>query len=368
MNIAPLVRANVLTSLPAYVKSRGLDYVRLLDEVGLRQDEVKEPDTLVSLNRVGQLFDNVAKRLGDPAFGIHYAENLPEGAIGLLGSLVLSAPTVRTSLAAAAEFLAVQTIPVDAHFVEHQGLGHLHWKFAADFRAPRVQFTGFTSAAFLLRLRLAAGPTWEPIAAYFDHGAPEAIRIYRQFFGSRIRFDHSDNGMVVDATTLALPLPPRPLPVFKHLRDLGTRHLTDLRQTGAARAAWGNLTIPQRVKVEIEQRLDGSAGIGFDQPTVATSLGLSARQLQSELSQLNTSYDQILIFVHETMAERYLRDASLTLSQISVKLGFSESSAFTRWARRTYGHSPSTQRDLLKSGKLPPTNANDQVGEIGDDS
>ena len=150
--IEPLVRANVLTALPAYAASRGLNFISLLNEVGLRLDEVKEPETLVSLNRVGQLFDNVARKLGDPAFGIHYAEQFPEGATGLLGNLVLSAPTVRTSLAAAAEFLAVQTVPVDSSFVEHGGLGHLHWKFSAEFRAPRSQFTGFTAAAFLLRL------------------------------------------------------------------------------------------------------------------------------------------------------------------------------------------------------------------------
>jgi AraC-like DNA-binding protein len=367
VSIAPLVRANVLTSLPAYVKSRGLDYVSLIREVGLEQDEVKEPDTLVSLNRVGHLFDNVASQLGDPAFGIHYAEHLPEGTTGLLGSLVLSAPTVRTSLAAAAEFLAVQTIPVDSYFVEHQGLGHLHWKFSAEFTKPRLQFTGFTSAAFLLRLRLATGPAWEPVAARFDHGTPEALSIYRRFFGPRVKFNQADNGMVVDGATLDLPIPPRPLPVFSHLRELGTRHLTDLRQTEGAQARWDNMTIPQRVRLEIERRLDGSAGLAFDQPTIAASLGSTARHLQAELSLLNTSYDKILVTVREAMAERHLREPSLTLSQISVKLGFSEGSAFTRWARRTYGHSPSVQRDLLRSG-ASATTATDRPDEVGDDS
>jgi AraC-like DNA-binding protein len=368
VTVEPLVRANVLTALPAYADSRGLDFISLLGEVGLRLDEVKEPDTLVSLNRVGQLFDNIASELGDPAFGIHYAEQFPAGATGLLGNLVLSAPTVRTSLAAVAEFLAVQTAPVDASFVEHGGLGYLNWKFSVEFRAPRIQFTGFTAAAFVLRLRLAAGQTWEPLAVSFDHGVPEAARLYREFFGPRMKFDQPDNAIVVDATTLALPIPPRTLSVFSQLRELGSRRLDELKQKGAVHANWDDMTAAQRVQVEIERRLDGSAGVSFDQPAIAATLGMATRNLQWELAQLETSYDKILVLIRETLAERYLRETDMTLSQISVKLGFSEGSTFTRWARRTYGRSPSEQRELLRSAKTASLSSGEKLPETGDDS
>lgn len=368
MTVEPLVRANVLTGLPAYVTTRGLNFVSLLNEVGLHLDEVKEPETLISLNRIGYLFDNVASKLGDPAFGIHYAEHFPQGATGLLGYLVLSAPTVRTSLAAAAEFLAVQTTPVDASFVEQGGLGYLRWKFSSDFRAPRIQFTGFTAAAFLLRLRLAAGSTWEPLTANFDHAQPEAVLAYRDLFGSRVRFDQPDCGLVLDATVLDRPIPQKVLPVFKELRKLGTFVLTDLKQKGAVHAKWDDMTMAQRAQVEIERRLDGSAGDSFDQPRIAEALGLTARQLQWELTQLETSYDKILISVRETLADRYLRETELTLSQISAKLGFSEASAFTRWARRSYGHSPRTQREFLRSGTQLSSTDKPRGPEIGDDS
>jgi AraC-like DNA-binding protein len=368
VTVEPLVRANVLTGLDVYVTSRGLNFISLLDEVGLQLDEIKEPETLISLNRIGHLFDNVANRLGDPAFGLHYAEHFPQGATGLLGYLVLSAPTVRTSMAAAAEFLAVQTTPVDASFVEQGGLGYLRWKFSSEFRAPRIQFTGFTAAAFLLRLRLAAGSTWEPLTANFDHAPPEAVPAYKQLFGPRVRFDQPDCGLVLDATALGRSIPQKALPVFDELRKLGTFVLTDLKQKGAVHAKWDDMNIAQRAQVAIERRLDGTAGVSFDQPRIAEALGLTARQLQWELTELETSYDKILVGVRETLAEQYLRETDLTLSQISAKLGFSEASAFTRWARRSYGHSPSAQRELLKSGTLPPGTDKYVGSETGDDS
>ena len=368
MKVEPLVRANVLSAMDSYVKLRGLDFIALLNEVGLRLDEIKEPDTLVSLNRVGQLFDTISQRLGDPAFGLHYAEHFPEGATGLLGNLVLSAATVRASLKAAAEFLSVQTMPVDSHFVEHGGLGHLHWKFSAEFRAPRIQFTGFTAATFLRRLRLAAGPGWEPLAARFDHGIPEAVRGYRDLFGDRIKFDQSDNGMIIDATTLALAVPPRPLPVFANLQELGTRRLTELRQSQSNPTSWHHMTVPQQVQQEIERRLDGASGLSFDQPTIAEVLGMPARELQRELSQFGTSYDRILLSIREARADRYLRDTDLTLSQISVKLGFAEASTFSRWAVRAFQQSPSSRRESLRSAPTAPARTTEPGAEVGDDS
>jgi AraC-like DNA-binding protein len=176
------------------------------------------------------------------------------------------------------------------------------------------------------------------------------------------------NGIVVDPTTLGKTMPQGPLPVFRNLQQLGSFVLTDLKQKGAAQSHWDDMTLTQLVQVEIERRLDGAAGVSFDQPAIAETLGYSARELQWELSQLDTSYDKILVGIRESLAERYLRDSEMTLSQISVKLGFSEASAFTRWARRTYGRSPSAQRDLLQSGTVQPGQNGELGPEVGDDS
>jgi AraC-like DNA-binding protein len=370
MSIEPLVRANVLTGFPEYAAAHGLDFFSLLNDVGLRVDEVKDPETLVSLNRIGELFDIVASRIGDPAFGIRYAEQFPQGATGLLGNLVLSAPTVRTALAVAAQYLAVQTIPVDASFVEEaSGVGYLRWKFSVGFHKPRVQFTAFTAAAFLLRMRLATDPKpWFPLAVNFDHAPPEATKAYRDFFGPRLRFNHVDNGMAIDPTTLNMRMPQKRLEVFEQLRRLGSFELKDMKRNGAAQSKPEDMSTPARVRIEIKRRLDGSAGLGFDQPAIAQALGLTVRALQSELAAEQTSYEKILVEMREMLADEFLRERDLTLSQISLKLGFSEASAFTRWARRTYGQSPSAQRQLLQSGVLPQTDAPAAGDEPGDDS
>jgi AraC-like DNA-binding protein len=380
VTVEPLVRANVLTGLPAYIalaKQPHVNFVSLLKDVGIRADQIKEPDTLISLNRVGQLFENLSDSLRDPAFGLNYAKHYPIGATGLLGNLVLSAPTVRSSLAAAAEFLAVQTIPVTSSFVEDGGLGHLRWKFASEFRGPRVQFTAFTAGAFLLRIRLAIPPdvNWEPLATHFDHGAPEMVGSYREFFGARLRFDQAANGMILDQKTLDRLMPQdKPLPVFDQLRRLGKIVKDDLTKDGAINAQWADMTTLQRVHFKIRERLDQSdTSQNFDLVTIAADLDITVRDLRWELKDLDTSYDAILGGIRESLAERYLRDADLPISQIAVKLGFAEGATFSRWAVRVYGHSPKAQRDLLRRGGQPlpqplALDGPDGTPETGDDS
>jgi AraC-like DNA-binding protein len=344
----PLVRANVLAALPIFVAARGLAYAELLAEVGFNVDTVADPKALVALNRVGQLFDNVASRLGDPAFGIHYAEAYPIGAAGLLGHLVVTAPTVRSSLAAAAEFLEVQTTPVVATFDESAGgIGTLRWKFASGFSAPRVQFTQFTSGCLLLRLRRATGSAWEPLAVCFDHGEPEALREYRRFFGSRVRFDQPMCGMRLDPTSLGMPMPRYLDGVFDSMRELGHHVLKDLKKQ-AAFGGTGRATVREKVAAEIERRLEGE-NRQFDLNMIAQWLTVPPRRLQWLLEQEGTSYERILVAVREVLAERYLRDSDLALTHISAKLGFSEASAFTRWTQRSFGRSPSAHRRLLRS-------------------
>jgi AraC-like DNA-binding protein len=52
------------------------------------------------------------------------------------------------------------------------------------------------------------------------------------------------------------------------------------------------------------------------------------------------------------LANQYLNDATLTLTEISYMLGFSEVSSFSRAYRRWTGQSPSTARKMQLIGDV----------------
>lgn len=82
--------------------------------------------------------------------------------------------------------------------------------------------------------------------------------------------------------------------------------------------------------------------------TVAERLGISPAVLQARLADADTNFEALLVETRRGLAESYLRDTELPLTEIALLLGFSELSAFTRAAHRWFGAPPSARRATLR--------------------
>ena len=71
---------------------------------------------------------------------------------------------------------------------------------------------------------------------------------------------------------------------------------------------------------------------------------MNVRSLQRKLQQKDTSFKKILNEVREDLALKYIKDSSLTVSEISFLLGFAETSSFSRAFKRWTGGSPKAYR------------------------
>jgi len=85
---------------------------------------------------------------------------------------------------------------------------------------------------------------------------------------------------------------------------------------------------------------DGEPGL----ETVAGRMGLAARTLQSRLHRQGVSFQELLDGLRRSLAEIYLRDPALGLTDIALLLGFAEQSSFNRAFRRWRGQSPTAFR------------------------
>ena len=73
---------------------------------------------------------------------------------------------------------------------------------------------------------------------------------------------------------------------------------------------------------------------------IAAALGLPVRTLQRKLAAAGASYAQLLDAVRRELAEAYLTDPALTLTEIAFLLGFTEQSSFNHAFRDWYGCTP----------------------------
>jgi AraC-like DNA-binding protein len=76
----------------------------------------------------------------------------------------------------------------------------------------------------------------------------------------------------------------------------------------------------------------------------ATATGISVRTLQRRLETHGSSYRDVVDVVRREMAERYVREATLSQVDIAFLLGFSDQSSFHRAFRRWFATTPGDYR------------------------
>jgi AraC-like DNA-binding protein len=77
---------------------------------------------------------------------------------------------------------------------------------------------------------------------------------------------------------------------------------------------------------------------------VANALHMSVRTMHRKLTEENNNFRTLLVEMRRDLAEQYILDNSLTLTEISLLLGFSESSSFSRAFKSWTGTAPSEVR------------------------
>ena len=81
--------------------------------------------------------------------------------------------------------------------------------------------------------------------------------------------------------------------------------------------------------------------------SIAKALGISPRTLSRRLADEGVTYAEVVDDLRRTLAMQYLKDPSISLSQIAWLLGYEGSTSFNHAFRRWTGRSPSALRQEL---------------------
>ncbi|MGE5512679.1 MAG: AraC family transcriptional regulator [Bacteroidota bacterium] len=343
MSSEPRVQASILARFDAFLASKGVNIRPLLPQAGLRLADLKDSGRSLPLNAVATLLDISAQEAGDPCLGLHFAESLPAGSAGVLGHLVMSAPTVRDALRGVERYTDLFVSPITISFTEKAGRGVLSWRYPDTFTAPRLQYSGLTVGALLIRLQQGAGVDLRPLSAEFDHRAFPCPHDVRRIFGPRVRFDRPLSQLVFDTNTLNRRIAGSQPGLFDLIGQLGDRLLEEQRQVA---------DIVELTRRQVAARLR-NGGSGLEQ--IAGAFGISPRTLQGRLKRAGTTFETLVDTTRHRLAESYLRDTDLTMTEIAFMLGFSELSAFTRAAHRWFRMSPTAYRRSIRRKQAPRT-------------
>jgi AraC-like DNA-binding protein len=334
-----VVRTILARGLERYLERMGVDGRRLMIESGLDPDYMQDPDGLISFRACADMWERAARETGREALGVEFALQMPWEDLGILGYVMFNAPTVDLALDSVSRFYSSMRILGDLHREEESGEVHFSlWPQGVE-PGGFAQMEYLLFALFLRFGREATGVRdLAPRRVSFVHAAPFDTSTLEAHFRAPIEFSASVDSFSFSVEDVGLKLGAARPNLYPGLR----RH---------AQSLLASMPPPSGDVDEIRRCTTAALGDGiFQIDEIARRLGTSARTVQRRLQQAGTSFHQIIGDARLSLAQLYLKDPALSLSEIAFLLGYSHQSVMSRAYRRWSGQRPLTFRKRSAEG------------------
>ena len=332
----PYVNPAILHGMDTFLQKQGVLYTDVLKAAHVSPETLLSEHSEVPLEKIVAIFDAAALATSSPCFGAQWAEAFNPGETGAYGYLLRNAASVRDALNVIVRYLSLVIHPVAIAVKNDGAVTTLTWRLVPRVQSRAMQYLLFATGATVARLRTAAGGSWDPV--HVELACPElpCKALLHRVLGPSISFAAKETRLFIATNTLDHRNATADPRLFSLLQDLGERMLRE-RCTEQG--------YPHVIKKIISRRL-GHGDVTLE--TIALEDGTSPRALQARLAAEGTSFEDLLQTTRRQLAEDYLRDTDLPLSEIALLLGFSELSAFSRACHRWFEEPPSIRRRHLQ--------------------
>jgi AraC-like DNA-binding protein len=184
--------------------------------------------------------------------------------------------------------------------------------------------------------RKGVGETLDPISVSFTYPEPANISEYLGLFRCKLEFNQPRTGVSFSRKDCERKFIDDNSDIARGNDQILDKYLSTLQ----------GLSTSSRVKQAILERLPSGAPTDGE---IADMLHISSRTLSRRLADENTSFRELLTSVRRELADAYIADESVPITEISYILGFSDLSSFSRAFKAWNGDSPKVFRDKLNS-------------------
>ena len=325
-----LARSATLTNYAEVARKVGLKPLTLLREFGLPQRCLRDPEFKVPINAVRGLLEASAERSGVEAFGLLMAETRRLSNLGPLGLLVRELPTLRLAVEALARYTNRLN---EALFLTIEDAGDvvvLREELIVGESGSIRQSTELAIGVVFRILQSLLGPGWKPRRVCFAHEAPADRSVHERVFGRIVEFGHDFNGIICLRKELEAPNPNADPLMAKYAQGLVDADFAS------------DPTDMSRKVRELVVKLLSTGECTID--VAAQHLGVNRRTIHRHLSEAGETFSDIVDSVRRELAARYVKDRHRTLADVSLLLGFSAPSGFSRWYQRQFSSKASERR------------------------
>lgn len=296
-------------------------------------DILTDPYARVAHSKVVALWVEATALCGDVDFGLHAAEASQTFAFDVLDQATQHSSTVGEAIGHMRRFIRLLHDAATIKQEDEGDLCRLTWHFDCEPPLPRAMLD-FILTRWVLRL-VSCNP--QPSAlreVRFPYPRPPSISEHERLLRLPLRFGAAHGSLVLERRLFELPVP-------NHNPVLGQamqRHIEDLLPSAPEQPE----LLTQARRCIAEQLPEGAPEL----KRVARVLGTSNRSLQRRLSELGTSFQEVVDATRRDVAMQRLRDPKLSLTDVAFLTGFADVSAFHRAFRRWTGKTPREHRTV----------------------
>lgn len=334
----PAILASAATGIVGHIERLHGDIDSIFGNAGIAPEMAGLPTLQLRLSAFITLFEEAARRTRQDNFGLWFGNQFTPRDLGLWGYAAVSAPTMGSALETLVSLFPYQQGSSFLRCIRRKdGLLRLEYQIVAPDIVARRQDAELSLGMFLNVIRECCGPKWAPEEVHFEHPRPQAWKEHESAFDAPVYFSQPTNALVFRSDILDRSMPARDLQLLAVMQ-------TCMAQLGPSSPAANELY--DRICAAIRMRLPN----GY--PTleqIAHDLRISPGAVQRELSDRNVGYRDAVETTRRNLAEMYLQQRQLPLTEIALLLGYSELSAFSRAFTRWTGTSPRHYR-RVKTG------------------
>jgi AraC-like DNA-binding protein len=288
----------------------------------MRSPEALTPDL------VNSILLECASLSGDNNFGLRMVELMDPKDLGIYGYLLMNAATVGEALEIASRYYPTLYLGAALSLSVARGTAALRYRVRGPATVSARHDNEWTLGFFVHLIRRCAAADWAPSACTFTHAAPADLTELHQVFGSNLRFAHAVNSLEFSADVLNYRLnetDPRLLRVLTQHADQLLSQIHDEDD------------LVHKVKMLILEGLENGQS---DAASIAGKLTVSVRTLKRRLKEKGFTYRELRDEVVEDIATSAISRTQVPISQIALRVGYSEISAFDRAFVRLTGMTP----------------------------
>jgi AraC-like DNA-binding protein len=320
-----------------HAKANGIDPNPLLKKSNMTLHQIEDAGLRLRVRDQISFLNLVASALQDDLLGFHLAQSPDLRELGFLYYISTSSEILGDALKHAARYSSIANEGVSLKYSAGIDVCISFQYIGVSRHLDRHQIEFFM--VLLLRLaRHLTGLRLVPIRMGLAHRRESNCVEFLDFFGVDIAFNAAVDEVVFAPATKHLPI----VSADPHLNRL----LIGYSEEALARRPIKRGSFRSIVENAIVPLLPHGKARASE---IARRLGVSQRTFARRLSLEGLTFSNVLESLKIDLAERYLNDDGLSISQIAWLLGYQEVSALTHAFKRWTGKTPRQARSRIES-------------------